>query len=134
MRPPVISGVLMTPTCDYCSSPVSEAGMKCPNCGAPIVHADVALPDFRFCPFCRRRLLAIGSPSCSYCGRRLPDTYLKVREGDLKRLTQVNDVEETSEVGSKVNELIRQTIRNKPTRSSWSFGPIDITFFVDFFR
>ena len=123
----------MALTCDYCKGPIDEGERHCENCGAPFVAHDAALPDFRFCPACHRRLLALGSPACNYCGRRLPDSYLKVREGDLKRLTQVNDGEETSEVGRKVNELIRQTVRSKSKRS-WSLGPVDITGFIDFFR
>ena len=124
----------MTLTCDYCSGPIGEGEMKCENCGAPFVRHDDALPDFRFCPLCHRRLLALGSPACNYCGHRLPDSYLKAREGDLKRFTQVKEGDETSEAGRKVNELIRQTIRSKPTRSSWSLGPIDIAGFIDLFR
>lgn len=123
----------MTLTCDYCSGPIGEGEMKCGNCGAPFVHDDAALPDFRFCPFCRRKLLALGSPACNYCGRRLPDAYLKAREGDLKRLTQVKEGEETSDVGRKVNELFRENLRRKRGSSSWSLGAIDIAGFFDIF-
>jgi DNA-directed RNA polymerase subunit RPC12/RpoP len=124
----------MTPTCDYCNGPIAEGAMHCINCGAPFVSKDAALPDFRFCPLCRRRLLALGSPACSYCGQRLPDAYIKARDGDLKRLTQVSEGEDKSEVGRKVSELIRQTIRSKPARSAWSLGPIDIAGLIDLFR
>lgn len=99
----------MSFTCEYCSGPIGEGEMKCGNCGAPVVRAE-AHSDFRSCPFCRRRLLALGSPACNYCGRRLPSEYIKVREGDLKRMTQVNEGKETSELDGKVNELIRQTV------------------------
>lgn len=97
-------------TCDYCGSTIGECETKCGNCGAPVVRNVAALPDFRFCPFCHRRLLALASPACNYCGRRLPDEYIKAREADLKRMAQVEDGEETSEVSRKVNELIRQTV------------------------
>jgi len=124
----------MTLTCDYCSGPIGEDEMKCGNCGAPFVRDDAALPDFRLCPFCRRRLLALASPACNYCGLRLPDAYIKAREGDLKRLTQVKDGEETSEVGRKVNELFRENLRRARGRSSWSLGPLDIASLIDRFR
>jgi double zinc ribbon protein len=123
----------MTPTCDYCKGPISEGAMNCGHCGAPFVGVDAALPDFRVCPFCSRRLLALASPACNYCGRRLPDAYLKAREGDLKRMSQVKDGEETSEVGRKVDELFRENLRRKRGSSSGSLGAIDIAGFFDLF-
>ena len=51
---------------------------KCPNCGAAAVPREA--PDFRFCPHCERRLLALGSPACNYCGRALPEDYVRARE------------------------------------------------------
>lgn len=124
----------MSFTCEYCSSPIGEGEMKCVNCGAPIARSDAALPDFRSCPFCHRRLLALGSPACNYCGRRLPDEYIRTREADLKRMTQVKEGDETSDVSRKVNELFRENLRRKRGQSSWSLGPIDIAGFIDLFR
>jgi len=123
----------MTLTCDYCSGPIGEGEMKCGNCGAPFVPHDAALPDFRVCPFCRRKLLALGSPACNYCGHRLPDAFIKVREGDLNRLIHVKDGGEMSEVSRKVNELFRENLRRKRGSSSWSLGGIDIAGFFDLF-
>ena len=97
--------------CEYCSCSIGEAETRCSNCGAPIVRSDAPLPDFRSCPFCRRKLLALGSPACNYCGRRLPDEYIKAREADLKRMNEVSEGEEIDELGRKVDALIRQTSR-----------------------
>jgi hypothetical protein len=123
----------MTSACEYCSSSIVEGEIKCPSYGAPVSPQHSVLPDFRVCPFCRRKLLALGSPACNYCGRRLPDEYIKAREGDLKRLTEVKEGEE-SEVGRKVDELIRQTVRRKRDRSSSPLGKLDITRLIDLFR
>ena len=68
----------MAATCDYCQSVLEEGAKKCANCGA---SAGAGEPrDFRFCPHCKRRLLALGSPACNYCGRALPEEYVRVRE------------------------------------------------------
>src|SRR5207302_11272069 len=114
----------MSSTCEYCHSVIEEGATKCENCGASLEEREAT--DFRFCPFCKRRLLALGSPACNYCGHRLPDTYIKAREGDLNRLIQVKEGEETNEVGRKVNELFRENLRRKRGSSFWSLGGIDI--------
>jgi hypothetical protein len=64
--------------CDYCQSAVEEGASKCPNCGATAGARQAT--DFRFCPHCKRRLLALGSPACNYCGRALPDDYVRARD------------------------------------------------------
>jgi hypothetical protein len=110
-----------------------EGEMKCGNCGAPIVHDGSALPDFRSCPTCHRKLLALASPACNYCGRRLPDEYIEARESDLMRITKVVEGEGTSEMRRKVDELIRQTARHKRGSSS-TLGLVDITSLIDLFR
>ena len=119
-------------TCEYCKSSMGDAYMHCANCGAPAVRDGSTLPDFRFCPLCHRRLLAIGSPACNYCGRRLPDYYIKARESDLKRIADVAEGKDTAELGAKVDELIRQTARRRPGGSS-GHGLVDITTLIDFF-
>jgi len=111
-----------------------EGEMKCANCGAPIVHDGSGLPDFRSCPTCHRKLLALASPACSYCGRRLPDEYIEARESDLKRITEVGGGEEKTELRRKVDELIRQTAGHERGRSSSPLGPVDITSLIDLFR
>jgi predicted amidophosphoribosyltransferase len=124
----------MALTCEYCGGSIGEDRLNCANCGAPIVYDEHSLPDFRNCPFCHRSLLALGSPACNYCGRRLPDHYIKAREGDLKRLTQVEGREETSEAVRKVSELIRQTGPRKRGQTSSPLGLIDLTSLIDIFR
>ena len=117
-------------TCDYCGSSTAEADKSCGNCGAPVARDQSGLPDFRSCPFCHRRLLALASPACSYCGRRLPDDYIKAREADLKRVAEISDGAATKDVDHKVDELIRQTARG---RSSSSLGVFDISSLTDLF-
>ena len=92
-------------TCDYCKSSIHEGGLKCENCGAPISLDGSILSDFRSCPICHRKLLALASPACSYCGRRLPDEYIKARESDLRRIMEVEESEGQSEPRSELVEL-----------------------------
>lgn len=120
----------MTLTCDYCGSSATEKDKNCGSCGAPIVRDQSRLPDFRSCPVCHRKLLALGSPACNYCGRRLPDEYIKAREADLKRVSEVRDGAETNEVSRKVDELIRHTAQS---RTSSSLGVFDISSLTDLF-
>ena len=121
-------------TCEYCNSSIVEGEMKCRNCGAPIVRDGSAVPDFRSCPVCHRKLLTLASPACNYCGRRLPDEYIDARESDLKRITEVGGGEEKTELRRKVDELIRQTARHERGRSSSALGLVDITSLIDLFR
>ena len=78
----------MSSICDYCHSPNTDDATKCESCGAPVI-ADPIVTDFRHCPFCNRALLALGSPACNYCGRRLPESLLKARDADLSRINQI---------------------------------------------
>jgi hypothetical protein len=64
-------------------------------------------PDFRSCPYCRRKLLALASPCCSYCGRRLPEEYIEAREADLKRIAELRSGDGDTGVNRKLGELIR---------------------------
>lgn len=75
-------------TCEYCQTPCEEGATKCCSCGAPLA-ADTVAPDFSVCPFCRRKLLALGSPACNYCGKRLPASYTKAREAALNRIAEL---------------------------------------------
>ncbi|HYP53168.1 MAG TPA: hypothetical protein VEQ42_06485 [Pyrinomonadaceae bacterium] len=72
--------------CDYCQSACAEGDVKCGNCGAPF--GERAAPDYRFCPHCKRHLLALGSPACNYCGRALPESFVKAREALLERISR----------------------------------------------
>ena len=107
-----------------------EGAVKCENCGAPIAGDGSALPDFRHCPACHRKLLALGSPACNYCGRRLPDDYIKAREADMKRLSEVKDGEGGTELGRKVDEFFCENLRRKRGGSS-AAGLVDVFSLVD---
>ncbi len=120
----------MALTCEYCSSSINEGEKNCSSCGAPITNESAPL-NFRACPFCHRRLLALASPACSYCGRRLPEQYIKAREADLKRIAEINEGAETRDVARKVDELISQTARKHGRGSSLDF--LDITRLTDLF-
>lgn len=69
----------------------------------------VGAPDFRSCPYCRRRLLALASPCCSYCGRRLPEDYIEAREADLRRIAEIRSDDPDTGVNRKLGELIRHS-------------------------
>jgi predicted amidophosphoribosyltransferase len=75
-------------TCEYCQGALEEGATKCANCGASVGEREER--DFRFCPHCKRRLLALGSPACSYCGRALPEDFVKAREQMWQRLKEVS--------------------------------------------
>ena len=68
----------MPVTCEYCHAALGEGAAKCANCGAAAGAREA--PDFRFCPHCERRLLALGSPACNYCGRALPEDFQRARD------------------------------------------------------
>src|SRR5215470_6034762 len=112
--------------CDYCNSQLAEGEMKCGNCGAPIVVDAASAPDYRHCPLCHRKLLALGSPACSYCGRRLPADYLKARESDLKRINEIHE-DEKKGCDSVVDVMLRQTAGLRSKKSSTLLDIIDLT-------
>jgi predicted amidophosphoribosyltransferase len=99
----------MPPTCDYCQATSKDGVTKCENCGAPL-NADGPPPDHRFCPFCKRRLLALGSPTCNYCGRALPESYVKAREATLKRIDRTrshNDLDKLEEEDDALKQALK---------------------------
>ena len=104
--------------------------MKCESCGAPI---DLAVTDFRSCPYCRRRLLALASPACNYCGRRLPEKFIKARESDLRRIKERTEIRDDDAVGVRVDELIRRTAGSGERRSDTLMDMLDIGDFTDLF-
>lgn len=99
----------MSLQCSYCGSLLEHGASRCESCGAPAQNDALASRDFRSCPYCRRKLLALASPCCSYCGLRLPEDYIEAREADLKRIAEVNSGEEKSGVDRKLGELIRHS-------------------------
>lgn len=76
----------MTAFCDYCRGACEAGAVKCKNCGAPLEEGSA---DFRFCPYCRKRLLALGSPACNYCGRRLPGSYVEAHLAARRRIDEL---------------------------------------------
>jgi hypothetical protein len=93
----------MASTCEYCRGVVEEGAKKCANCGASAGEREP--PDFRFCPHCKRRLIALGSPACNYCGRALPEEFVKAREAMWQH---VNDVS-----ASRAGEDEREALENE---------------------
>ncbi len=85
----------MSLRCDYCQSAVEEGAAKCENCGAAAGAREA--PDFRFCPHCKRRLLALGSPACNYCGRALPEEYVRAREALWQKVSDARAGKATPE-------------------------------------
>ncbi len=81
----------MSRACDYCRSAVEEGAAKCPNCGGAPGAREA--PDFRFCPHCKRRLLALGSPACNYCGRALPEDYVRARDALRQKVSKATPEE-----------------------------------------
>jgi len=78
--------------CDYCQSECDPGAERCNSCGAPLNHLGVTALDYRRCPYCSRKLLALASPACSYCGRRLPQDYIASHEADLRRMEGINSI------------------------------------------
>ncbi|HEX8355508.1 MAG TPA: double zinc ribbon domain-containing protein [Pyrinomonadaceae bacterium] len=87
-------------TCDYCQGALEAGATKCANCGAAAAPGEPR--DFRFCPHCERRLLALGSPACNYCGRALPEEYVRAREALRQK---VNDMGAGSATPEELEEL-----------------------------
>lgn len=94
----------MSHTCDYCHSALEKDATKCANCGASLGAREAT--DYRFCPFCKRRLLALGSPACNYCGRALPEDFVKAREALWQR---INDVGAGHASDEEIEELERES-------------------------
>ncbi len=81
----------MARTCDYCRAACADDALKCATCGAPLdLSAGGEAPDYRFCPFCQKRLLSLGSPACNYCGRALPESFVRARGEMLRRVTSAS--------------------------------------------
>ncbi|HEX7313402.1 MAG TPA: hypothetical protein VF297_05750 [Pyrinomonadaceae bacterium] len=81
--------------CEYCQSLIEAGAAKCSNCGAATGAREA--PDFRYCPHCKRRLLALGSPACNYCGRALPADYVRARDALWQKLSDVRAGKATPE-------------------------------------
>lgn len=96
----------MNANCLYCKSLCEDGALKCRNCGAPVTAEEEPTIDVRACPYCRRKLLALASPACNFCGLRLP-AHFKTREEQLRRLTKVNDSAQREELKGKIDEMLK---------------------------
>jgi len=103
----------MAEVCEYCHGAREEGATKCPNCGAAAGPREPV--DFRLCPHCGRRLVALGSPACNYCGKPLPENFLKAREAMWHR---INDAaagratdEELRELENSGDDALRRALR-----------------------
>jgi hypothetical protein len=100
--------------CDYCHGALGEGAAKCANCGAAAVAGEPR--DFRFCPYCERRLLALGSPACNYCGRALPEEYVRAREALWQKVSDAGagkaTPEELEELGKGGDDALRRALKS----------------------
>jgi hypothetical protein len=115
----------MPAICEYCRSAREESALKCPHCGAAAGPREA--PDFRFCPHCQRRLVALGSPACNYCGKALPEDFVKARAAMWQRINEASsgraDEEELKELENSGDDALRRALRslfdlNERTRRS----------------
>lgn len=100
----------MSSTCDYCRAISKQGATKCETCGAPL--GDGPPPDYRVCPYCNRRLLALGSPACNYCGRALPESFVKAREAVLRRIGAAQSPQDRETLESESDDAFKQALRS----------------------
>ena len=100
--------------CDYCHGALEEGAKKCANCGAAVGAREPR--DYRFCPHCKRRLLALGSPACNYCGRALPEEYVRAREALWQKVSDVTagkaPPEELEELEKGGDDALRRALKS----------------------
>ena len=101
----------MSRTCDYCQAVSREGATKCESCGAPL-SADGVPTDYRLCPFCKRRLLSLGSPACNHCGRALPESYVKAREATLRRIQEMRSTGDSEEIDETADDALKQALKS----------------------
>jgi hypothetical protein len=99
-------------TCEYCHGTLGADATKCANCGAAVGEREAT--DFRFCPHCKRRLLALGSPACNYCGRALPEEYVRAREQMWRRVNEAEkgNPEELEELEKGGDDALRRALKS----------------------
>jgi recombinational DNA repair protein (RecF pathway) len=102
----------MSLRCEYCHGALEEGAKKCANCGAAVGEREAV--DFRFCPHCKRRLLALGSPACNYCGRALPEDYVRARELMWQRISEAGKAspEELEELKEGSDDALRRALKS----------------------
>jgi len=118
--------------CEYCRGNCEDGALKCLNCGAPTSADDLQVNDYRSCPHCSRKLLALASPACNYCGRRLPEEYIKARESDLSRIIEIEGGD-NSGINGDVDGASGRGARRKRGQSSSRTDLIDVTILTDLF-
>jgi recombinational DNA repair protein (RecF pathway) len=98
--------------CEYCHGALEEDATKCANCGAAVGEREAT--DFRLCPHCKRRLLALGSPACNYCGRALPAEYVRAREQMWQRVRDAGKAspEELEELKKGSDDALRRALKS----------------------
>lgn len=104
----------MPVNCDYCHGALEEGAKKCANCGAGVAAGEPR--DFRLCPYCKRRLLALGSPACNYCGRALPEDYVRARESLWQKVSDAGagkaTPEELEELEKGSDDALRRALKS----------------------
>jgi hypothetical protein len=104
----------MAAICQYCHSAREDGAAKCPNCGASAGPREA--PDFRFCPHCQRRLVALASPACNYCGKALPEEFVKARAAMWQRINEAADgragERELEELDDSGDDALRRALRS----------------------
>jgi hypothetical protein len=101
--------------------------VKCDNCGAPVTASS---KDLSYCPHCNRKLLALASPACSYCGKWLPEKYLHAREGVLRRIT---DIRKSSEEAMPALVMAGSGRRKPKLKQSKLFSMVELFDLTDLF-
>jgi hypothetical protein len=99
--------------CDYCHGAQPEGATRCAACGAPL-DRDAPPPDYRACPFCRRRLVALASPACNYCGRALPESYVKARQRLMTQITEASggDAARREELEGDADDALKLALKS----------------------
>src|SRR3954468_21013154 len=98
----------MPRNCDYCQGALENGATKCANCGAAVGEREAT--DFRFCPHCKRRLLALGSPACNYCGRALPADYVRARDALWEKVSKATP-EELAELETDGDDALQRALK-----------------------
>ena len=103
----------MPVTCEYCHGALGEGATKCANCGAAVGAGEA--PDYRFCPYCRRRLVALGSPACNYCGRALPADFVRARDALWQKVSDAGagkaTPEELEELEKNSDDALKRALK-----------------------
>lgn len=104
----------MARACDYCGASSADDAAKCAACGAPHAPLSAAAPDYRFCPVCQRRLVSLGSPACNYCGRPLPESFVRARGETLRRVTSASGGSDADreELENDSDEALKNALRS----------------------